>query len=82
MGLGNQVPDKNLLKSVNQKLIQRSGGSGSKVTASVVSGTVTLTGTLAQEYQRKTIISSMQQVSGVRRVVDQMQVAPPRKREQ
>lgn len=82
MVLGNQVPDKTLLKSVNQKLMQRAGGSGSKITANVASGTVTLSGTLAQEYQRKTIVSAMQTISGVRRVIDQMTVTPPKKREQ
>lgn len=82
MALGNQVPDKTLLKAVSQKLIQRSGGSGCKLTASVSSGTVTLSGILAQEYQRRAIISAMNGVGGVRRVVDQMQVAPPKKREQ
>ena len=82
MALGNQVPDKTLLIAVSQKLIQRSGGSGCKLTASVSSGTVTLSGILAQEYQRRAIISAMNGVGGVRRVVDQMQVAPPKKREQ
>ena len=39
MALGNQVPDKTLLKAVSQKLIQRSGGSGCKLSAAVNGGT-------------------------------------------
>ncbi len=82
MALGNQVPDKTLLKAVSQKLIQRSGGSGCKLSAAVNGGTVTLSGTLAQEYQRRAIVSSMNGIGGVRRVIDQMSVAPVKKREQ
>ncbi len=81
MALGNQIPDKTLLRSVTQKLAQRCSGSGSKVAIEVMSGTVTLTGSLAQEYQRKSIISSMHAITGVKRVVDKMTVAPPKKRE-
>ncbi len=82
MALGKQIPDNTLLKSVSQKLIQRSGGSGCKLTAAVSGGTVTLSGMLAQEYQRRAIVSSMNGISGVRRVIDQMQVAVVKKREQ
>ncbi len=81
MAIGSQVPDKTLLRSVTQKLAQRCSGSGSKINVDVQSGTVTLTGALAQEYQRKAIISSMNTITGVKRVVDKMLVAPPKKRE-
>lgn len=81
MVLGKQVPDKILLRSVTQKISQRSGGSGSKITATVTSGSVTLAGTLMQEYQRKALISAMNGISGVKRVVDLMTVIPPKKRE-
>lgn len=80
MALGKQIPDKTLLKSVTQKLAQRAGGSGNKIVASVSSGSVTLTGTLAQEYQRKAITSTMSGIGGVRRVIDLMTVVPPKKR--
>ncbi len=82
MALGKPIPDKTLLRSVTQKLSQRVGGSGSKINASVVSGVLTLTGTLSQEYLRKSIISSMTGIGGIRRVTDQMTVVPPKKREQ
>ena len=81
MALGSQIPDKTLHRSVSQKLTQRSGGSGSKLTVTVISGVVTLNGTLAQEYQRKAILSSMNGITGVKRVIDKMTVAPPKKRE-
>lgn len=81
MALGSQIPDKTLMRSVTQKLAQRCSGSGSKINVDVMSGSVTLTGTLAQEYQRKAILSSMHTITGVKRVVDKMTVAPPKKRE-
>ncbi len=81
MGFGKEVSDRELLKSVNRKLLQRAGGSGCKITATVASGMVTLAGVLSQEYQRRALISSMHGVNGVKRVVDSMTVAPRKKRE-
>lgn len=81
MALGKQVSDKELLKSVNKKLMQRAGGSGNKVSATVASGMVTLAGVLGQEHVRRSLISSMAGINGVKRVVDTMTVAPRVKRE-
>ncbi len=81
MGFGNEVSDRELLKSVNKKLLQRAGGSGCKIIATVASGMVTLAGVLSQEYQRRALISSMHGINGVKRVVDSMTVAPRKKRE-
>jgi osmotically-inducible protein OsmY len=81
MVLGKPIPDKTLLKSVTQKLAQRAGGSGNKIVAQVSSGIVTLTGTLAQEFQRRAITSAISGIGGVRRVLDQMTIIPPKKRE-
>jgi len=80
MALGKQVPDKTLLKSVTQKISQRAAP-GTKIVANVSSGLVTLSGMLAQDYQRGPIINAISSVTGVRRVVDMMTVPPPRKRE-
>jgi osmotically-inducible protein OsmY len=80
MAFGSQVPDKTLLRSVNQKLMQKAAGSGSKINATIQGGTVTLSGALAQEHQRKSILACVNGVTGVRRVVDTMTVVPPRKR--
>ena len=76
MVLGNQIPDKTLLKRVAQKLARSGAGSQTRVTAIVRSGDVTLTGTLRYEHERPAIIRSTRGISGVRRVIDQMRVAP------
>lgn len=81
MGFGKAVPDKNLLRSVTQKLAQKSAGSGAKVTATVSSGIVTLSGILSQESQRRLIMSAMSGITGVKRVVDSMTVAPAKRRQ-
>ena len=81
MGFGKDVSDRELLKSVSKKLLQRAGGSGCKVTATVASGSVTLAGVLTQEYQRRMVDSSMQGINGVKRVIDSMTVAPRKIRE-
>ena len=47
--------------------------SQSKVNVSVQQGNVTLTGTLQHAIQRSPIVKAISQVTGVRRVVDQMQ---------
>ena len=70
MALGNAIPDKTLLRDVNKKLLR--AGTQTKVTASVNGGCLTLTGTLQYEIQRRPILRAVNQVSGVRRVVDQM----------
>jgi osmotically-inducible protein OsmY len=82
MSMKKEVPDKTLHRSVTQKLAQRCSGSGAKLLAVVSSGVVTLSGTLAQEYQRRAIISSLSGINGVRRIIDQMTVTPPKKRTQ
>jgi len=70
MALGNAVPDKTLLRDINKKLLR--AGTQTKVTASVSGGCLTLTGMLQFEIQRRPILRAVNQVSGVRRVVDQM----------
>lgn len=75
-----KVPDKQLSRSVNMKLSQRSGGSGCKINATVASGCVTLSGFVVADYQRRTLINAINGISGVQRVIDQMQLAPKQKR--
>lgn len=81
MAFGKGVPDKNLLRSVTQKISQKSAGSGAKITATVATGVVTLTGVLSQESQRRIITGAMSGISGVKRVIDSMTVAPPKRRD-
>lgn len=79
MAFGNQVPDRNLLREVNKKLMRT--GTQTKVTVSVRGGCVTLTGALQYEHQRRTLIRAATQVSGVRQVLDQMTVQARRREE-
>ena len=78
MTLGNQVPDKSLLKTVNQKLTRKGGGSD-RVTTTVRSGDVTLTGTIRYEHQRRPLLKTAGSVLGVRRVIDQLQLVQKKK---
>jgi hypothetical protein len=68
--------DAALLKTVNQKLSRGGGGSQSRITATVQHGTVTLTGKLQYDAQRAPLTKAVASVAGVRRVVDQLIVAP------
>jgi BON domain len=75
----NDVSDKDLLKQVNQRLM-RSGASQARVAVTVNMGMVTLTGTLQHAIQRDPILKAVARVTGVKRVIDQMQLLV-RKRE-
>jgi len=79
MALGNQIPDKTLLRTVTQTLAKRGGGARSRVTATVRSGEVTLTGAVNYEHERRLICRTAGTVSGVRRVVDQVRVEAKKK---
>ena len=64
--------DKELLKTVNKRL-SRGGG---RVSAGVQQGTVTLSGDLQYEAQRRPLIKSIASIAGVRSVVDQLRLKP------
>jgi hypothetical protein len=70
----NLISDKDLLKSINQRLSRTGTASQSKVNVSVQQGTVTLTGTLQHAIQRSPIVKTVGRIAGVRRVIDQMQL--------
>ena len=72
---GSDVTDKALLKAVSQRLT-RGAGSSSRVSATVQSGTVTLTGKLQYDAQRGPLVKLVARVPGVRRVNDQMTLTP------
>jgi osmotically-inducible protein OsmY len=78
--LRNAVPDKTLLQNVSQRLMRLGGSSHNRCTAVVIGGDVTLSGMLQYEMQRKPLIRAATSVAGVRRVIDQLQVSPPKKR--
>lgn len=68
------VSDKDLLKIVHERLM-RAGVSQDRIRAMVQHGNVTLVGSLQFEMQRRTYTKVVMAIAGVRRVVDQMQVA-------
>jgi osmotically-inducible protein OsmY len=80
MSIGKAIPDSQLSRHVTQKLAQRSAGSGCRITATVANGYVTVCGTVEHEYQRKPILSSLNSITGIKRVIDQTQVVPKQKR--
>lgn len=71
--LNNKTPDKTVLKNVLQKMT-RKGTSSSRVKATVRSGDVTIAGTIDYEHERRSILSSVNSVPGVKRVIDQLRV--------
>lgn len=71
----NQVSDKELLKTVSNRL-QRGGGEG--LTADVQQGAVTLKGKIRFESQRRPILRILNGIAGVRRVIDQLKLEPRR----
>jgi osmotically-inducible protein OsmY len=73
----NRVPDRSLLSKINQRLSRCSTGSNAHVSAIVRNGTVTLSGTVDFDYQRKPLLRAASGVHGVRLVVDQLRVKPP-----
>lgn len=78
MTFGNQIPDKTLLKSVIQKMT-RKGTNSSRITPTVRTGDVTLTGTIEAERERSSIVKSVNNTPGVRRVIDQLRVVDKKK---
>ena len=71
-----QVSDKELLKTINKRLMRVGGGSQTRLTAAVQQGTVTLSGTLRHAIQRTSIVKAINGIAGVRRIIDQLQLAP------
>ena len=70
----NLISDKDLLKSVNQRMARTGTASQSRINVSVQQGTVTLSGNLQHAIQRSPIVKAVSRVAGVRRVIDQMQL--------
>jgi osmotically-inducible protein OsmY len=72
------MSDKMLLKNLGQKMARKAGGSN-RVTTTVRSGEVTLTGTIAYEHERRPLFRTASSVPGVRRVIDQLKLAPKKR---
>lgn len=71
-----QVPDKTIIHKLNQRLVRAGMSSKSKVTIVVKNGTVTVTGLLQYDNQRRPLMNALRRVDGVRGLVDQMTVKP------
>lgn len=69
---GKNVSDKDLLRTINQRLSRAGASSQTRVTASVQQGNVTVSGSLQYPYQRGAIIKAIERIAGVRRVIDQL----------
>jgi osmotically-inducible protein OsmY len=70
----NVVTDKDLLRTVNQRLSRAGAASSTRVTVTIQQGNVTLTGNLQYPYQRAPIVKSVERITGVRRVIDQLRL--------
>ena len=70
----NEISDRSLLKSINQRLARTGTASQSRVNVAVQQGVVTLTGCLHYAVQRDPILKAVVRVAGVRHVSDQMQL--------
>lgn len=70
----NQISDKDLQKTVNQRLQRAGVGSQTRIAATVQGGTVTLTGTIQYAIQRSPIVKAVSNIAGIRRVLDQLQL--------
>lgn len=73
------VPDKVLLKKVNQRLARAGLGAGCRLTVTVKNGQVTLSGNLQRDLQRRPVLRAASGIDGVRQVVDQLKVEAPKK---
>jgi len=72
----NRIPDKALMNKVTQKLSRCGAGSQLRVQATIRNGTVTLSGVLDFDYQRKPILRAVGGVEGVRMVIGELSVKP------
>lgn len=73
---GPRVKDEVLVQKVALQLSKRGIRPPCRVTVTACNGTVTLSGELQFEMQRKTALHAAREVSGVQDVVDQLQVKP------
>lgn len=69
-----------LLQKVNQQLTRMATGSQARVKAAVCRGQVTLSGTLQYATQRSPVVRAVGNVAGIRRVMDQLQEKPQKKK--
>ena len=74
MPRANDVPDKAIQQKLSQKLSRLVSGSRNAVTAVVRNGVVTVSGFIQFQPQRRLILRAMQSITGVRQVIDNIQI--------
>ena len=70
------VPDHLLNQKVIRQLSNRGMHPPCKVVVSTHNGSITLSGQIQYEHQRRPAVRAAQNIEGVQRVVDQLQVMP------
>ena len=73
MGI-DRIPDKVILKKVNQRVSRTGTGSQSSVKVDVRNGVVTVSGTIQHESQRRHVLKAARGAGEASRIVDQLQV--------
>ena len=68
------VSDRDIIQKVNQQLQSRGVRSPCRVTVMSQKATVTLSGKIQYDHQRRMAVQVTQRVDGVQRVVDRMEV--------
>jgi osmotically-inducible protein OsmY len=68
------LKDRLLNQKVMRQLSNRGVRSPCEVTAAVSDGSVTLSGQIEHEFQRRSAVRAAQNIAGVKRVVDQLHV--------
>jgi osmotically-inducible protein OsmY len=74
MPIRHQVPDQTITQMVARQLSTHGIRQPCQVTVQTNKGSVTLTGKIQYEHQRRTIVHAVHSVDGVQRVNDQMKV--------
>ena len=74
----NEVPDKSLRQTINQRLDRTGTSSQTRFSAAVQRGIVTLSGILQYESQRSPIVRAVSNIAGVRHVIDQLRLGEKR----
>ncbi|OHB76784.1 MAG: hypothetical protein A2W31_12610 [Planctomycetes bacterium RBG_16_64_10] len=74
----NSIPDKTILSDISKRLARTGIGSGCRIMATIRGGQVTLTGQLQYETQRRPVVQAVNRVQGIRGVIDQITLMPPK----
>lgn len=71
-----KLPDHEITQKVSQQLASRGMRPPCLIGVATSNGTVTLSGTIQYEHQRRTAVQAARGVGGVQRVLERLQVIP------